>query len=43
VFQYKLTPRMTLNWQYQYSSIISNAPLNSSRQNFVSMGATYKF
>ena len=43
VFGYKVTPRMTLSWEYQYSSIISNIPLNSSRRNFVSMGANYKF
>jgi len=43
VFQYKVTPRMTLSWLYQYSSIVSNVPFNSSTQNFVSMGATYKF
>ena len=43
VFGYKVTPRMTLSWEYQYSSIVSNIPLNSSRRNFVSMGANYKF
>ena len=43
VLQYQMWRNMTLNWEYQYSSIISNVPLNSSRRNFVSMGATYKF
>jgi hypothetical protein len=43
VFGYQMSSRMILNWQYQYSSILSNVPLSSSRQNFVSMGATYKF
>src|ERR1035437_1321224 len=43
VFGYKVTPRMTLSWEYRYSSIISNVPLSSSRRNFVSMGANYKF
>jgi putative beta-barrel porin BBP2 len=42
-FQYQMWRNMTLKWEYLYSSIVSNTPLNSSRQNFVSMGATYKF
>jgi uncharacterized protein (PEP-CTERM system associated) len=42
-FRYQVTPRMTLSWEYQYSSIISNIPLSNSQRNFVSMGANYKF
>jgi len=43
VLQYQMWRNLTLNWEYQYSSIISNVPLSSSTRNFVSMGATYKF
>ena len=43
VFQYQMWRNMTLSWEYQYSSIVSNVPLSSSQRNFVSMGATYKF
>ena len=43
VVEYKMWRNMTLSWEYQYSSIVSNVPLNSSARNFVSMGAMYKF
>jgi hypothetical protein len=43
-FQYKpYWLRWTFNWEYQYSSILSNVPLNTSRRNFVDVSANYKF
>ncbi len=41
--QYQMSRNVLLQWEYQYADILSNIPLNSSRQNFVSMSATYKF
>jgi hypothetical protein len=43
ILQYQIWKNMTLNWEYRYSSIISNVPLNSSKSNFVAMSATYKY
>jgi len=43
ILQYQMWRNMTLNWEYRYSSIVSNVPLNSSKSNFVAMSALYKF
>ena len=43
VLQYQLSQRLTLSWEYQYSSIVSNVPLTSSKRNFVGMNSAYKF
>jgi hypothetical protein len=43
ILQYQLTRQLTLSWEYQYSSIVSNAPLTSSKRNFVGMNSVYKF
>jgi hypothetical protein len=43
VVQYQMWRNMTLSWEYQYSSIVSNVPLSSSARNFIAMGANYKF
>ncbi len=40
---YAIRRDLTLTWQYQYSSIISNQALTSATRNFVSMSADYKF
>jgi hypothetical protein len=34
---------MVLTWQYQYTSLLSNAPLNSTKQNLVTMSTNYNF
>jgi hypothetical protein len=33
----------TFNWEYQYTAIQSNVPLNSSIRNYVDVSANYKF
>jgi hypothetical protein len=40
---YDIWRNLTLAWGYQYASVISNAPLTSSKKNYVSMSATYNF
>jgi hypothetical protein len=40
---YDIWRNLTLGWEYQYASIVSNAPLTSSKKNYISMSATYKF
>lgn len=40
---YDIWRNMTLGWEYQYASIISNAPFTSSKRNYITMSATYKF
>jgi hypothetical protein len=40
---YSLSRMTTLTWEYQYSSIVSNAPQTSTSRNYVTMGASYKF
>ncbi len=40
---YDIWRNMTLAWEYQYANILSNAPLTSSKRNYVIMSATYKF
>ncbi len=40
---YSIWRNMTLSWEYQYSHILSNVPLNSSTRNYATMSALYKF
>jgi hypothetical protein len=40
---YSIWRNMTLSWEYQYSRILSNVPLNSSVRNYAMMSALYKF
>jgi hypothetical protein len=40
---YQVWQNFTLAWEYQYSAIVSDAPLTNSRRNFVNMSADYKF
>lgn len=40
---YEMWRNMTLTWEYQYSSVTSNAPLISAYRHLVSMSAMYKF
>lgn len=40
---YKIWRNMTLAWEYQYSSIVSNQPLTSANRNLIMMNATYHF
>ena len=41
--RYDIWRNMSLNWEYRYRSILSNAPLVSATSNYITMGATYKF
>ena len=34
---------LTLTWEYQYSSIVSNVPLSTAIRNFITMNASYRF
>jgi Putative beta-barrel porin 2 len=43
VLRYAMTRDITLEWEYQYSSIVSNLPLTSSKRNYAVMRATHKF
>lgn len=43
VLTYEMWRNLTLNWEYQFSSIDSNAPGVSAKRNYVTMGAFYKF
>jgi Putative beta-barrel porin 2 len=40
---YNMWRNMSITWEYQYSRILSNAPLNSSTRNYATMSALYKF
>ena len=40
---YNIRRNLTLSWEYQYSTIISNAPLSTAVRNLAIMNATYKF
>jgi hypothetical protein len=40
---YDIWRNMTLAWEYQFTSILSNAPFTSSKRNYINMSATYKF
>jgi hypothetical protein len=41
--RYNIWRNMTLAWEYQFASIVSNAPLTSANRNLITMSATYKF
>jgi Putative beta-barrel porin 2 len=41
--RYDMWQNLSLTWQYQYTSIVSNLPQTSATRNFVSMSASYKF
>jgi hypothetical protein len=43
VLRYAMTRDITLEWEYQYSSIVSNLPLTSSKRDYAVMRATHKF
>jgi Putative beta-barrel porin 2 len=43
VLRYSMTRELTLAWEYQFSSIVSNIPVTSSKRNAAVMSATYKF
>jgi hypothetical protein len=40
---YDMWRNMTLAWEYQYANISSNVPFTSSKRNYISMSAAYKF
>ncbi len=40
---YNMRRNLTLTWEYQYSSIVSNAPFSTAVRNLGTMSATYKF
>jgi Putative beta-barrel porin 2 len=40
---YNIWRDLTLALEYQYSSIVSNAPLTNANRNLITMSATYKF
>jgi Putative beta-barrel porin 2 len=40
---YTMRRNLTLVWEYQYSSVVTNAPLSNAIRNLISMSATYKF
>lgn len=41
--RYDIRRDLTITWEYQYSTIISNIPLTNASRNFLSMSASYKF
>ena len=41
--RYDIWRNMSLTWEYRYTSLLSNAPLQSVTSNYGIMGATYKF
>jgi hypothetical protein len=43
VLKYDIWRNMTLTWEYQYSSIVSNAELTSAKRNLFTMSANYRF
>jgi hypothetical protein len=43
VLRYEMMRNLTLAWEYQYTSLVSNAPQISSQRNFFITSATYKF
>ena len=43
VLRYEMSRSWTFSWEYQYTAIISNVPLNSSTRNYIYTAATYKF
>jgi hypothetical protein len=43
VLRYEIMRNLTMSWEYQYASIVSNVPLASSQKNYVSGSIAYKF
>ena len=43
VLNYEMWRNLTLSWEYQYTSIVSNAPLQSATRNMIMMSAMYRF
>jgi hypothetical protein len=43
VLTYQMMRNLSLSWEYQYTSIVSNIPLVSSEKNYFIGSATYKF
>ncbi len=43
ILKYDIRRNLSLAWEYQYSSIVSNIPLNTAVRNLVTMSASYKF
>ena len=43
VLRYELMRNLTLSWQYQYASVVSNVPSFNTQKNLVTGSATYKF
>jgi hypothetical protein len=41
--RYNIRRDVTLTWEYQFSSIVSNTPEISSTRSFVAFGATYRY
>ena len=41
--RHNLSSHLTLTFDYQYSSIVSNIPLTSFTRNYTALGASYKF
>jgi hypothetical protein len=40
---YQMWRNLTLVWEYQYSSIITNAPMSDASRDLITMSATYRF
>jgi hypothetical protein len=43
VLTYQMMRNLSLSWEYQYTSLVSNIPLLSSERNYFMGSATYKF
>ena len=43
MLRYDIWRNMSINWEYRYTSILSNAPFASASANYGIMGATYRF
>ena len=42
-FRYDMRRNLTLTWEYQYSSIVSNVPVTTAIRNLMTMSASYRF
>jgi hypothetical protein len=43
MLKYEIRRNLALTGEYQYTSIVSNAPLTSSKRNLIMMSILYKF
>ena len=41
--RYDMRRNLSLTWEYQYSSIVSNIPVTTAIRNFITMSASYRF